>query len=531
MILRKPYAFFIKHFKLMHILLAIFMCYFVYKTKILLDFFNEYSSIMINTKGQDLVTPLLPNLFQFVPFLIVIFSIVILVVMIVKKKPYLFYISLIAAYVYSGILLQFSKFTLIELSTNIVDTRIILLLRDLIMLSFIIQLFELIIVFVRATGFDVKKFDFDIDLKKINITEEDREEVELELNFDGNKLLRNIRRRIRFIKYAYKENKKFANILIGTFCTIIIVTIVFMSINTNPILNQTELFSGNNFTLSILDSYLTNTDYKGNIITDDYYLIVKLKIKSNFKNGNILDVATTKIIIDNYVYTPTTKYKDSFSDFGTVYLGETINQEYEEKILVYQIPKELIDKKIIFSYVDKNSSDNNGNFKNVRININYKNMTGIESYEEANLNDELVFKESIIPTAKIKINAYDIQNKYKINYNYCIKTVCYDSYEYLMPSINSNYDKVLLKLSGFFQADNQLPDVYDLYDFIEKFGKLSYVINGQEKVQKINFKEVKSKKVNQENIYYIEVLEEIKNAEKISFFFTIRNQNYEYVLK
>ena len=29
----------------------------------------------------------------------------------------------------------------------------------------------------------------------------------------------------------------------------------------------------------------------------------------------------------------------------------------------------------------------------------------------------------------------------------------------------------------------------------------------------------------------IEVLEEVKNAEKISFFFTIRNKNYKYVIK
>ena len=530
MILRKPYAFFIKHFKLMHVLLAAFMCYSLYKTKELLDFFNEYSAILINTKGQDLVTPLLPGLFQFVPFLIIIVSIIILVVMIVKKKPCLFYVILIACYIYCAVLLQISRFTLISLSTSTVDSRTILLLRDLIMISFIIQIFELIIVFVRATGFDVKKFDFDADLKKINITEEDREEVEVELNFDGNKLIRNIRRQIRFLRYTYKENKKIANIVISVFGVIIIFTIISASIKKNPIINQNEIFSGNNFTLSITDSYLTNTDYKGKTITEDYYLILRLNIKNNSNKSKVLDIATTKILIDDYVYTPTTQYKDSFSDFGTVYLGEEIKEE-TKKILVYQIPKELINKKIIFSYVDKNNMDEEGNFKSVRININYKDVIGVDSYEEVKLNEELIFEDSIMSTVKIKINAFDIQSKYKLSYNYCVKTRCYDSYEYLVPSVNSNYDKVLLKLSGTFETEEQLPDIYDLYDFIEKFGKLSYVIDGQEKIQNIEFKEVKSKKMNQQNIYYIEVLDEVKQAEKISFFFTIRNKNYKYIIK
>ena len=167
MILRKPYAFFIKHFKLMHLILAVLMCYSIYKTKELLDFFNEYSSIIINVQGQDLVTPLVPNFFQIVPFLIIIIAIIVMVVLIVKKKNYLFYIILIAVFTYNTIIIQLSKTTLTSMTKSIIESQTILLVRDLIMIGFIIQLVEVVIVFVRATGFDVKKFDFDTDLKKI----------------------------------------------------------------------------------------------------------------------------------------------------------------------------------------------------------------------------------------------------------------------------------------------------------------------------------------------------------------------------
>ncbi len=532
MVLRKPYAFFIKHFKLMHVILAILVCYSIVKTKELLDFFNEYSTIIINVKGQDLVTPLLPWFFQFVSILIIIISIVILIVMSIKNKPYLFYIILIGVFIYNTVLLQVSKFTLTTLTNGIVDTRTILLLRDLIMICFLAQLVEVVIVFVRATGFDVRKFNFDADLKQLNVTEADREEVEIQINFDGNKLIRNIRRQIRFLKYTYKENKKLANIAITSFSVAVIASVIVLIVsNKIPIINQNVYFTGNNFTISVLDSYLTNTDYKGNLLTDDYYLLLRVNVKSNIKKNMALDIATTKILIDNYVYTPTTQFKDSFSDFGYVYQGEEIGQEYEEKILVYQIPKELIKKEMIFSFVDKNSMDEEGEFASTKIKINYEQLVGIDSNKTSVLSNELSFEDSILKGTKIKINGFDIQKEYKLSYSNCVNQKCHDSYEYIVPSVNSNYDKVILKIDGIIEFDKKLNGIYDLYDFIHKFAQLSYVINGQEKIQQIDFKEVNSQRTNQHNNYYIEVVNEVMNAEKISLIFTIRNKSYEYVLK
>ena len=106
MILRKPYAFFIRHFKLMHLIMAGLLFYLIYRTKLLVDFFNEYSTDVINVMGQDLITPLVPGLFQIVPILIIVISIIVLVVMIVKKKPYLFYILIIALNIYTFVIVQ-----------------------------------------------------------------------------------------------------------------------------------------------------------------------------------------------------------------------------------------------------------------------------------------------------------------------------------------------------------------------------------------------------------------------------------------
>ena len=127
MILRKPYAFFIKHFKLIHIILAVLVCYSIYRTKLLLDFFNEYSATIINVQGQDLVTPLLPFLYQIIPILIIAVAALVLVVMLVKNKPYAFYIITIGISVFSLVILQVSKSVLIELNDTLLDSRTIML--------------------------------------------------------------------------------------------------------------------------------------------------------------------------------------------------------------------------------------------------------------------------------------------------------------------------------------------------------------------------------------------------------------------
>ena len=498
MILRKPYAFFIKHFKLIHLILAVFVFYAIYRTKLLLDFFNEYSLATINVTGQDLVTPLLPTFFQIIPILIIIFATIVLVVMAYKKKPYLFYIITIIIYIYVLIITQVSKGTLNTLYTTLVDVRTIRLIRDLITLAFATQLFSLVIILVRATGFDVKKFDFKSDLKELEINEEDREEVEVQINFDPNKKLRSLRKKIRYLKYSYKENRLFFNSIFIVAIVSIVLVIVLSIFSGDKIIDQNVYFYGNNFTVSLTDSYLVNTDYKRQIIDEDYYyLLLKLQIKNNTSRTFGLDISTTKVLIDNYVYTPTTKNKSSFFDFGTVYQNENIGQEFETKVLVYEIPKELIDEDIIFSFVDKNTLDKNGNFASTKVRVEYQDLTGITSRETAKLNEELSFENSILNDYKINITSFDIASSYKLEYNFCISNECYPSYEYVKPSITSNYDKVLLRITGSLTKQTNIDNIYDLYDFIEYFGNLYYVVDGQRKVQNVQFKEVTSKKANQ----------------------------------
>lgn len=536
MILRKPYAFFIKHFKLIHFVLALLVFYSTYRTKILLDFFNEYIGQIVNVTGQDLVGTFFNSAMFVVPILAIIFTITVMVVMLVKKKPIVFYITNIIIFIFLIIVLAVTRSTLEKMELAVLDIRTIRLIRDLLSAGFIAQLFSSIIVSVRATGFNIKKFDFNQDLQKLQIDEADREEFEVDISVDRNKTKRFFKRQIRKWGYAYKENK--IVIIIGIVMIIAAIGVGgVLYVNSRPkYINQGTIFSGNGFSASVVGSYLTKKDYLGKTISDEYsYLIVQLKIKNNSKEKKVLEPATTKILIGNYVYTPIFTEREVLFDFGNLYSNEEIpnSSEFLYKNLVYRIPTPLVNNKITFSFVDKNSALGNKDFKSALVDIKYINLDENIKQNMATLTDKISFENTQIGDYRLTINSFDIQPSFKISYNYCYSGECIKSYEYIKPSIMSNYNKVLLKLEGNLEINSayRLTNVLDLYDFIYRFGTLKYEIDGKTITHPVSFKRVISNKTKHPNTYYVEVLEEVSRASKISIVFKVRNQIYEYVLK
>ena len=78
MILRKPYAFLVKHFKLIHILLTLVIAFLVYRTNIILNFLNEYIASN-QTSPIDNLTNTMFNIWMFIfPFIVIVLSLVII---------------------------------------------------------------------------------------------------------------------------------------------------------------------------------------------------------------------------------------------------------------------------------------------------------------------------------------------------------------------------------------------------------------------------------------------------------------------
>ena len=92
MVLRKPYKFLIKHFRFIHLILALLSTYLLTKTYSLWNFFKEYvnSSSPIVPSGTS--NEYFSGSMILACILVVVGSIIILVLMRMKKKPVMYYL-------------------------------------------------------------------------------------------------------------------------------------------------------------------------------------------------------------------------------------------------------------------------------------------------------------------------------------------------------------------------------------------------------------------------------------------------------
>ena len=81
MIIRKPYAFLIKHFKLIHFVMLVLSIYIVNRANIIFNFFNEYVTTRQVSSAEYISSNYLP-LFLFISsILIITLSIIIFILL------------------------------------------------------------------------------------------------------------------------------------------------------------------------------------------------------------------------------------------------------------------------------------------------------------------------------------------------------------------------------------------------------------------------------------------------------------------
>ena len=535
MILRKPYAFFIKYFKLLHAIIAVLVAFLLYRSFSIYNFFRayvgDYSSALNEFSPRTFL-----NMYVFLLVLLVIILIIVLLsVMIYKKKPKALYIYSLLVYVILIVLYFFAYPTLRDISAYVLDVRSSSALRDFFLIVCILQLVSLVWYAIRATGFDIKQFDFGTDLQQLNIDEKDSEEIEVSLEFDQNKIHRNIRFKLREFRYFYGENK----MIINTVGIILIVVLAFMIYTNIGIYtakyNQGTSFSASGVVMNVRGTYLTQTDPLGNKLTDDMIVVVKMDIKKQGSIDKTLNTGLTTLIVDGMSYGQNNDYAKELYDLGTAYAGQSLGEEFQSYILAFLIPKEAADKSMQLKFND-NVSYVKGEMgaKNVYVSLKPTDLTKNGTSHDNLIGDEVVFSDSILEESTFKIKGYEFNNKFKINYKYCYATnKCIDSYEYLTPSATGSYAKTLMRINGYFTIDDNVNnnEIISLESFMNTFATINYKVNESWYSQRINTQSVKPKVGVDNTNYYIEVPLEVANASEINFTFKIRNDTYKYVLK
>ena len=403
---------------------------------------------------------------------------------------------------------------------TIVSIRIVKLIHDLLFISIIIESVLFVFFVVRGMGVNFKKFNFDSDISKFEINESDQEEFEVEINVDLDESKRKRKRKLRYLKYAYVENKFLVNtVIIGV--VIIFATILVLSLLHGGVNKENVIYSVDTFNIEVENTNILNTDYKGNKIIDDYLLVVNTKISSDLE-GVSLYLNDFSLKIGDAIFKPVIKYSNLLSDLGNSYNENTLSSEYTNYLFVFEIPEKYKTSEMLFRY--------NGNGENIDIKLNPKNLETDKIYTTAKIGENISF-EKIIGNIEFKINQYEIKDKFLLNYNFCIeKDDCIESKEYLVPTINQNFDKYILRLDINYTNNSDL-DINNFYDFFEKFGLIQYKIEDKWFTQSSNFENIESSKVTTKDNVYIGVDSNISKATEIKLVFKIRDSKYEYSLK
>ena len=523
MILRKPYAFLIKHFKFIHIILTFLLSYVFYKSVNLLTFFNEYigANQMTNVVGAE--SYLFDTFMFWASVLIVMLALIVFVLMFNKKKPLLYYFNLIIFYLAVFIFFIYAKEQISILEKELIDIRILKIIRDILAFGVSVEVLYIMISLVRGIGFDVKKFNFKDDLEDLDISEEDREEIEVALDFDVEVEKAKVRKTLRNFKYRVVENKSLL-LFISLCVTGVIILLVFISyITREKIYKNGEMINPINFSFELSNVYLTKKNYEGEYVNGDkYFIILDTKVKKNTDAKYKLEKARMAVIVKGYSIYPTYAYSGSFKDIGFEYKDNELSNEFNNYLLVYEVPKQFLDDELYFKYYDINE-------KSYKYKLNYIDLDLIKETKNVELNKEVDFKKTLIGNTKLNITKIEFNDIFRINYNICLtKDECYKGYESIYPDFSSNYDRTIIKINGNLDLDEIYYKKISLANFISYFGNVYYEVGGKRFKADLNL--IKPKKVDTSSVFF-SVNKNILNADSIELEIKVRNYNYIYRIK
>lgn len=347
MILRRPYAFLIKHFRLIHLILFVLLGYITYKANNILSFFKEYIS---NNGNVIFSASEYISYFIFVAIIFtVVISIIVFLLMRYKKKPKLFYVILSLVAIITGILFIYLYNNIKILEISVISGREVRLLRDISSINFWVLLLTCIPVLTRGLGFDIKKFNFSSDLAELKLEEKDSEEVEVSVDLSSDGVKRVGRRFFRELKYYYVDNKFILNIIFVVVGIVIILMYPFNRYVVNRDLVEGEILGTKNFNIKIDDSFISE---RNRTSRDSFYIILKVSVIGKVSKYK-LDMDELTIGSENNKYVPSLKYYYYFNDIGNGYRNNVLStDDYSEYILVYNIKNVDRDSDFVFEYLD-----------------------------------------------------------------------------------------------------------------------------------------------------------------------------------
>lgn len=535
MILRKPYAFLIKHFRLIHLILTLPLIYIAWKTHIVVNFFGDYVRNGYTYQTGSDISGLYINWLLFLSIFLIVGAIISIYYLLrYKEKPVKMYVIMMIYYIvlfgmliwYSGIISAMSK--------EVLSAKSARLYRDISLLIYLPQYIFIIFTSLRAVGFNIKQFNFQSDLKELQITSEDNEEVEVGFGFDTYKTKRFLRRYKREFSYYLTENK--------FIISVILIVVLFSSIflfyksrdNYDISYSQNTSFNHQLFTINIKDSIITNLNQKGNILDGNYYLVLKTYVKNNSNQKTKLDYDNFVVRVGKKRLKPILDRSTYFVDYALPYYGDYLKSGEEKEIaLVYKVDKSDFKKSFSLRLLSSfNTKKQKLITKYAIVNLTPVVLDEISNVSTTNVNTKLILNNTNVGNTIITIKGFDIAKSYVYEYNYCYTE---NNCKVIKDIANIDYSKgtsssTLLILDYDYDLDKETTygkQPKSDSNFFTDFVSVKAGINN-------NYMEYDVVNVTPKNLtdkIILQVKGDIMNASDVDMFITIRNKRYIVNLK
>ena len=514
MIIRKPYAFLIKNFKKIHIALLLLSLYVVYKVFDVASFISDFMQFGAYDFFNDPVTKHVSTSMLLSIGLIIIGSIAILILLRYKKKPWKIYLIPIIEYIAMLFVLNMLK-GIFNMYSTVIKTTDVRLVRDLLLIVGIAQVPAMIVFFIRIFGLDKKRFNFKQDEEFLELSEEDREEIEVSLDIDKDSFKRTIKRLKRNMSYFYTEHKVIC-ILIAA---VIIVGGIYNTYHhffvTNKSYEEGEVYSANGYTMKINKAYYTNKDYAGNVISKKSDFVVVDVIVQNNSEPRTIEMENFHIKNGTKDYVSTRKtYEKEFADLGTTYniVKELKRNEQTSFIIVYKVDKDLDKDKFVMYYQEKS-----GYLRKIKIKIN--DISKIEKQKTLKLGDTVPI-DIVKNPDEISFDEIEITKTSSYKVRRCNSGRC----DFESATITAPDGFKVLKID--FGSEVYGPT--KILEFIEKYGKITYE-DSDKSVKVLEAQRLTTQKYYGKTLY-LQVPDELDENSKITINLIIRNKEYDYKL-
>ena len=501
MILRKPYAFLIKYFKLIHIIMFALFSYLVFALRKIYVFFSDYIKTSNFIYTEKITQTYVPWTLIVIVIILLGLAIGILLLMRKKEKPVLFYKIMIAyTVVLFAVLVYFMGFFKSLDDTTYEPLRIVAN-RDIILGVYIVNFFFVAFSFIRGFGFDIKKFSFEKDKKDLRLEESDSEEYELNVNLEKDDVKSFLNKNKRELIYYIKQNKTFLLIVIIVASLALVIYGYHTIFVVNKVYHEKDDIVVGNLSYRVNSSTISNVDKYGQKIGEkDDYLIINLNIVNNAKTGYLDEQAFRVHVDDNSYYYPSASLCDLFSDVGTCYKNQELvvntNNDY---ILVYKIQKGYKDIELEI-------------LKDVRDEYHYNRVKLEYSKSEIKDLNYKVNEEFELNGNNYSINSYFVLDKASYQYQECVEEICNNFVKRVLPNTG---DVVLtIEVSNL----NTLSD-----DFIKSAFGIMYnnVVYSGKKIKLID---------KYENFLYYSVPSFLKNVDRFTLLISTRKTKYNILL-